>query len=82
MSSKLTRKISVFVSLLDVLNLAVYVALLKLGINSYHFAEVSRNRKNNHWQLWMQALQAKYDGLGKPFEGEDFDQMLWNYDVR
>jgi hypothetical protein len=30
----------------------------------------------------MQALRAKYEGVGKPFKGEDFDKILWNYDVR
>lgn len=32
-------------------------------------------------ELWRQAIQAKYDGQGRPFQGIDFDQMLWNYDV-
>jgi hypothetical protein len=26
-------------------------------------------------------MKAKYYGLGRPFTGKDFDQMLWEYDV-
>ena len=52
-----------------------------LGIRSYHFAEVLANDENDHIQLWMRALRAKYEGVGKPFKGEDFDKILWNYDV-
>ncbi|KAF5017667.1 hypothetical protein F66182_10382 [Fusarium sp. NRRL 66182] len=55
-------------------------ALKILGIRSYHFAEVLSNDANDHAQLWMQALRAKYDGVGKPFEREDFDRILWDYD--
>lgn len=50
-------------------------------MNPYHFSEISRNKNNKHFQLWLKAVQAKYDGLGEPFKGRDFDQILWNYDV-
>lgn len=56
-------------------------ALDILGFRSYHWNEVLSNKNNGHLQLWLQAVQAKYDGIGKPFEGEDFDRMLWDYDV-
>jgi len=49
-------------------------------MNPYHFREVLRNKKNGHIDLWLKAMKAKFDGIGKPFQGEDFDQMLWNYD--
>lgn len=51
-------------------------------MNPYHFSEISRNKNNKHFQLWLKAVQAKYDGLEEPFKGGDFDQILWNYDVR
>lgn len=56
-------------------------ALNVLGIRSYHWNEVLSNKNNGHLQLWLKAVRAKYDGLGDPFEGEDFDRMLWDYDV-
>lgn len=56
-------------------------ALQVLGITPYHFLEAKRNKDNGHMELWRQAIQAKYDGQGRPFQGIDFDQMLWNYDV-
>ena len=33
-------------------------------------------------ELWYEALRAKYDGVGKPFGREDFDQLLGNCQVR
>lgn len=61
---------------------AIYAALKDLGFNPYHFCELQRNNNNGHWQLWLKAIQAKYDGLGESFKGADFGQMLLNYDVR
>ncbi|CZS79673.1 unnamed protein product [Fusarium graminearum] len=55
-------------------------ALKILGFRSYHFAEVLSNDANDHVQLWMKALRAKYEGVGKPVSREDFDEILWNYD--
>lgn len=48
----------------------------------YHFKEAIQNMENGHFELWLQAIRAKHDRVGKPFRGPDFDQMLWNYDVR
>ena len=60
---------------------AMYVALRKLGYNTYHFLETSLNRANEHHKLWTEALNAKYYNRGKEFQGEDFDKMLWSYQV-
>ena len=60
---------------------AMYVAFKKLGYKPYHFLESTLQKQNDHQKLWLEALNAKFYGKGKPFEGEDFDQMLWNYDV-
>jgi hypothetical protein len=54
-------------------------ALQILGLRSYHWNEVLSNKNNNHMQLWLEALEAKYDGIGKEFSGRDFDRMLWDY---
>ncbi|UNI15423.1 hypothetical protein JDV02_001958 [Purpureocillium takamizusanense] len=56
-------------------------ALKVLGMNPYHFSEISRNKNNKHFQLWLKAVQAKYDGVGVPLKGGDFDHILWNYDA-
>ncbi|KAL8921023.1 MAG: hypothetical protein Q9208_005914 [Pyrenodesmia sp. 3 TL-2023] len=55
-------------------------ALDVLGLRSYHWNEVLSHKNNGHLQLWLKALQAKFDGLGEPLEGNDFDRMLWDYD--
>lgn len=61
--------------------LALYTALNKLGYNCYHMAECSLDAANDSLLLWRQAIEAKYHGKGRMFEGKDFDQMLWRYDV-
>ncbi|KAL8709018.1 MAG: hypothetical protein Q9220_006227 [cf. Caloplaca sp. 1 TL-2023] len=60
---------------------SICAALELLGLRSYHWNEVLANKKNGHLQLWLKAIQAKYDGHGVPFQGDDFDQMLWDYDI-
>lgn len=45
----------------------------------YHFRDIVFNTEHMH--LWLRAMKAKFDGVGKPFQGEDFDQMLGEYDV-
>jgi hypothetical protein len=44
-------------------------------------AECCLDFPNDSCVLWHQAIDAKYHGKGKPFAGEDFDKMLWRYDV-
>jgi hypothetical protein len=61
---------------------ALYVALKKLGYTCYHMAECGRDAANDSLTLWHAAIDAKYYGKGRKFEGEDFDKMLWRYDVR
>lgn len=62
---------------------AICAALQELGIRSHHFSEVSKNKQNRHIELWLSAVQIKYDGKkGKPWKtSQDFDRVLWNYDV-
>ncbi|KAK0724925.1 P-loop containing nucleoside triphosphate hydrolase protein [Lasiosphaeris hirsuta] len=61
---------------------SILVALQKLGLDAYHFHEANQNRDNAHWQFWLRAIRAKYDGIGRPLQGaDDFDEVLWNYDA-
>jgi hypothetical protein len=32
--------------------------------------------------LWVEALKAKYLGIGKPWGLEEFDKILGDFDVR
>jgi Sulfotransferase domain len=54
--------------------------LIKLGISPiYHMREVS---KNNHVELWIQALEAKFGKEGVPWTTKgDFDRILGHYEV-
>ena len=59
---------------------AIADALIKLGISPvYHMREV---RKNNYEDLWIQALQAKFENQGEPWTtAADFDSILNNFQV-
>ena len=51
------------------------VALDILGYGeTYHFSEIYINAPDV--DMWMEALEAKYKGIGKPFEREQWDQLL------
>lgn len=55
-----------------------------LGLNSYHCAEMGRNQEHNDvFPLWRAAIEAKYfGGKGKKLvTREDFDELLWRYQV-
>ncbi|PVH80118.1 hypothetical protein DL98DRAFT_207620 [Cadophora sp. DSE1049] len=50
-------------------------ALRILGYpNPYHFSSVYGNVRD--CDMWVDALRAKYDGIGKPFGRPEFDQLL------
>ncbi|KAI6090408.1 hypothetical protein F4821DRAFT_268004 [Hypoxylon rubiginosum] len=54
-------------------------ALERLGIGPvYHMREVGKNR---HQALWIEALDAKFEGRGEPFNRKKFDQILGNYEA-
>lgn len=38
--------------------------------------------KNNHHGLWLEAMETKFEGKGKPLEREFFEEMLGGYEVR
>lgn len=72
-----THKLIVFV--------ATWVAFQKLGLTSYHCAEMGRNQENNNvFPRWREAIDAKFfGGKGRKLESrEEFDELLWRYQVR
>lgn len=63
-------------------NSALRSALKLLGYNDvYHgYSVFVENPRDS--QMWYAALQAKYDGVGKPFGREEFDRLLGHCQVR
>lgn len=54
--------------------------MVQLGIAPiYHMREVG---KNKHQDLWIQAIEAKYEDKGKAWERQDFEQILASFEVR
>jgi hypothetical protein len=45
----------------------------------YHMREVG---KNSHQDLWIQALEAKFEGRGFVWGRNDFEKILAGYEVR
>ena len=54
-------------------------ALQTLGYKSYHMIEALRNPKA--FDYWLEALEAKYSSVGKPYQRGDFDKLLGDYSV-
>lgn len=53
-------------------------AMRQLGyVDTYHMMSCSIENPPDAL-MWMDALRAKYDGVGKPFTREDWDQLLGN----
>jgi hypothetical protein len=53
-------------------------AMKHLGyVDTYHMMNCSIENPPDAL-MWMDALTAKYDGVGKPFTREDWDQLLGN----
>ncbi|KAL1887815.1 hypothetical protein Sste5346_009990 [Sporothrix stenoceras] len=51
-------------------------AMTQLGyVDTYHMMSCSIENPPDAL-LWMDALRAKYDGIGKPFERKDWDKLL------
>lgn len=60
------------------IHIALRQALRTLGYNDTYHGYVAALENPRDCELWYEALRAKYDGVGKPFEREDFDQLLGN----
>lgn len=61
--------------------LSLYQALKILGYRPYHGAEVVANGVS-HLEIFEEALNAKYFGVGKPYGKVEFDKWFADYDVR
>ncbi|KAG4440934.1 hypothetical protein IFR05_003563 [Cadophora sp. M221] len=61
--------------------MSLWVALKKLGYNTYHFMECGQpeNIRDGHLLCWKEALEAKVLGKGKPYGREEFDKVLGRY---
>ncbi|KAL8876310.1 MAG: hypothetical protein Q9198_005469 [Flavoplaca austrocitrina] len=70
------------IPLAPLLHTALQDALTKLGYTTYHSAESILDSKNDALLNWHEAIRAKYHGQGRPYEGKDFEKMLWRYNVR
>ncbi|KAI0128612.1 hypothetical protein BJ170DRAFT_336573 [Xylariales sp. AK1849] len=54
-------------------------ALIQLGIAPvYHMREVG---KNKHQSLWIEALEAKFEGKGQPYGRVQFDRILGDFEA-
>ncbi|KAK2596423.1 hypothetical protein N8I77_013314 [Diaporthe amygdali] len=60
--------------------LSLYKALTILGYRTYHGAEVMA-RGVSHLEMFEEALNAKYFGVGKPYGRAEFDKWLADYDA-
>lgn len=57
---------------------AMREAMQMLGyVDTYHMMSCSIENPTDAL-MWMDALTAKYDGVGKPFTRDDWDQLLGN----
>ena len=54
-------------------------ALEMLGFGAiYHMREV---RKNGHTAMWIEALEAKFEGKGKQYGKEEWDTLMGGFGV-
>lgn len=61
--------------------MSTYAALKQLGLRPYHAVECGLDNPNGSYRNWAEAVRAKYHGQGRPYQGKDFEKMLWKYDV-
>lgn len=59
---------------------SIYKALKILGYRPHHMAEVITNGPTT-MQIFVEALAAKYLGIGKPYGKAEFDKWFANYDA-
>ncbi|KAH7094592.1 P-loop containing nucleoside triphosphate hydrolase protein [Paraphoma chrysanthemicola] len=55
-------------------------ALEQLGYNVFSFGKMMSNWRETI-PLWTEAIEAKHFGKGKPYDREEFDKLLGDYDV-
>ncbi len=60
---------------------SLFTALHMLGYNPYHMAEVIKNADVDI-PCWIEGIEAKFHGKGKPWGKEEFDKLTGRHDVR
>ena len=60
---------------------AIQKALEQLGYGPCYHMRVAMNQYPRDCTMWVKALEAKFDGKGKPFERKEWDQLLGRYRV-
>ena len=60
---------------------AIQNALEQLGYGPCYHMRVAMNQYPQDCAMWMKALEAKFDGKGKLFGREEWDQLLGRYRV-
>lgn len=54
-------------------------ALTHIGFGPiYHMREVG---KNHHQALWIEAIEAKFEGKGKPWGRDEFEKVFAGFEV-
>jgi hypothetical protein len=67
---------SPFLSLKNLRSPALRAALIELGIRDcYHMCSIMKENPKDA-KLWVEAFDAKFEGKGKPWGREEFDQVL------
>lgn len=59
----------------------MYTALSMLGFKSYHCAEI-RLTPPGTYDLWIEAMRAKFHGEGARYGKAEFEKLLGEYNVR
>jgi hypothetical protein len=60
--------------------LSLLTALKMLGYNPYHMVEAAKNADID-MPCWIEGLEAKFHGKGKPWGREEFDILTGKFDV-
>lgn len=61
--------------------MSLFTALQILGYKPYHMAETAKNADVD-MPCWIEGIEAKYIGKGKPWGREEFDKLTGRFDVR
>lgn len=60
---------------------AIKKALLKLGYSDVYHGYTAAMENPRDCEMWLDAMAAKWDGVGKPFGRTEWDQLLGHCQV-
>ncbi|OAQ98111.1 hypothetical protein LLEC1_00794 [Akanthomyces lecanii] len=60
---------------------ALCSALQTLGLRTYNYYEIFENKEKGHFQRWLSAVDAKYNGVKQSLIAEDLGSILEGYNV-